>query len=582
MIKKLTGMTKNNLIIPILLLFSISVNAQVKKQESGLKREVTLYNPYKPALPDSKKKSYLPDMNDTSKVRPDFHYDVKTTPFLPEYTISPIKAAVLTPDPLQKLYKSYINMGVGNYLTPLAEISISNERSKSGAIGFYARHFSTNGKLELANGKKIFAGFMDNDASLYGRKFFRKNVLEGSLDYTQKSRYAYGYNPLIADYSPAAKEIRIPYNNAGGKVSFSSLTLDSTDFSYDFRASFNYFTAPEKLSERKIGFTGSMSKMYGGFYIGSGLEYDNYKIPDLLSSNPKYIVSVSPFLKKSTNQWSFKAGLEILLDRNLTTSAKLHVYPDINFNFYVIPEYVNFFAGLSGKLDKNEPLNIISENPYLMTDGRLLLLPNTSHDLIISTGLKGKTGLTGNYVLSASYSLISNMLFYTNQYDLVSSPVRRGNYFSALVDDVELFNIHAEIEQKITDKISLTGAGNYYKYTLSRNLYAWNMPGWDATIGLKYNLRDKIIAGVELSGQGKRRLIINGENQFVSFPAFDYKTGMLEFPAYVNLNLNAEYRYSKILSFWAKANNLSNRRYFEWIYYPCRGPLFMIGFTYSL
>ena len=34
-------------------------------------------------------------MNDTMKVKPDFSYDVKTKPFMPAYTISPIKAAAL-------------------------------------------------------------------------------------------------------------------------------------------------------------------------------------------------------------------------------------------------------------------------------------------------------------------------------------------------------------------------------------------------------------------------------------------------------------------------------------------------------
>src|SRR5665811_1373536 len=185
-------MIKRNIIVPVFLLFSLlPVSAQVKKQETGLKREVTLYNPYKPSLPESKKKSFLPDMNDTSKVRPDFRYDIKTTPFLPEYTISPIKAASLLPDPLPKLYKSFVNIGFGNYITPLAEISITNERSKKGSIGFYARHYSSSGKIKLQNDKKVFAGFMDNDASLFGRKFFRKSILESSLDFNQKNRYAY-------------------------------------------------------------------------------------------------------------------------------------------------------------------------------------------------------------------------------------------------------------------------------------------------------------------------------------------------------------------------------------------------------
>jgi len=77
-------MIKRNIIIPVLIIISfVPANAQVKKQDTGMKREVTLYNPYKPSLPDSRKKNFLPDLNDTTKIKPSFRYDVKTTPFLP-------------------------------------------------------------------------------------------------------------------------------------------------------------------------------------------------------------------------------------------------------------------------------------------------------------------------------------------------------------------------------------------------------------------------------------------------------------------------------------------------------------------
>ena len=92
-------MIKRYFIIPTLTLFClIPVSAQVKKQEPGLKREVTLYNPYKPSLREVKKRSFLPDLNDTVKLKPEFRYDVSTKPFMPSYTISPIKAADLLPD----------------------------------------------------------------------------------------------------------------------------------------------------------------------------------------------------------------------------------------------------------------------------------------------------------------------------------------------------------------------------------------------------------------------------------------------------------------------------------------------------
>ncbi|HEX7493156.1 MAG TPA: hypothetical protein VF346_02975, partial [Bacteroidales bacterium] len=479
------------------------------------------------------------------------------------------------------------NLGMGNYLTPLAEISITNERSKKGSIGFYGRHFSTNGYVELLNGRKVFAGYMDNSLSLFGRKFFRKSTLEGSIDYKGKTSFAYGYDPAILDYSPSKKDIRIPYNNIGATASLISSTLDSTEFSYDFRFAYNYFTSSKNMSQHNTGISGTMSKSVEGFYIGSGLNIDLYHFSDFLKTSPEYVASISPFLKKSSNLWNFKLGLQLLLEKDMTAFTILHVYPDVNFNLSIVPSYISFFAGLSGKLEKNEPLKVISENPFLIRDGSLYRLPSTSHDLIIFTGLKGNSGLGGNYLISASYSLISDMLFFSNiAYPDSVSDQKRGNYFSALSDDIELFTIHAEMNGPISDKLSYNGSVNLNNYTTSKYKYAWDKPGWDGKLGLKYNLRDKIIAGMEFSVQGKRREIVNGDYVVPTpgplFPAVVDPRVTVSMPAHLNLNLSAEYRYSKILSFWTKLNNIANNRYYEWAYYPSQGFMFMLGFTYSL
>jgi hypothetical protein len=569
-------MIKRNLIIPVLIFFCLlPVSAQVVKQEPGLKREVTLYNPFKPSLHEVKKRSFLPDMNDTMKVKPEFRYEIRTEPFLPAYTISPIRAASLLPDPLPKLYKSYVNVGLGNYLTPLAEISITNERSRKGTIGFYGRHFSSNGKVELQNGKKVYAGYMDNDASVFGRKFFRKNLFESSVDFSQKTRHAYGYAPEITDYVPVNKDIRMNYNNLGVNASLSSLILDSTNFSYDFDIFYNFFSNGKNLFQHNTGIKGMMAKSFKGFYTGSGISYDFYRLSDSILTTPKYIFSISPFIKKSTEQWSFKLGFQALLDKNMTASPEFHIYPDVDFGFSIIPSYVSFFAGLSGKLERNEPLNIISENPFLVRNGSLFKQPNTDHALIVSSGLKGNTGIGGNYLVSASYSLINNMLFYSNIVFPINSVM--GNYFIALPDQVDLLKIHGEISGVINEKISYNGDLNFYKYTLTENSYAWNKPDWDAKLGLKYNLRDKIIVGTELTGIGKRMLVVRDLNP-LNLPTVN----LFEMPVHMNLNISAEYRYTKILSFWAKINNISYNRYYEWAYYPSQRFLCMLGFTYSL
>jgi outer membrane receptor protein involved in Fe transport len=177
-------------------------------------------------------------------------------------------------------------------------------------------------------------------------------------------------------------------------------------------------------------------------------------------------------------------------------------------------------------------------------------------------------------------------LFYSNiNFPDSAVATARGSYFSALTDDVNLLNLHAEMNGPISEKLSFIGVANINQYTLSKFAYAWNKPGWDAKLGLKYNLRDKIIAGMEISAEGKRHEITNGD--FVpptgpSVPAYVDPRVELLLPVHVNLNLSTEYRYSKILSFWIKLNNITNSRYYEWAFYPSQGLMFMLGIKYSL
>jgi len=577
-IQKFHRFKKNEMkkiIVIFLLITPLLFPLSAQNAGQDLSREVTLYNPYKPSLPDFRKRSFMPDIIDTARIIPDFTYDVTTRPFTPEYTISPLKPASLLPDPLPRLYKSFVKFGIGNYMTPLAEVSITNERSKKQAIGFYGRHFSTNGKVLLQNGKQGFAGYMDNDLLLFGKKFFRRNILGGSVDFTQKLRYAYGYDTTIKDYDPEKKEIRLGYNNLSADVSFASLTLDSSDFSYDFDLRYDYFYNTNLKYQHSLGLTGEMSREFEGFYVGSGIAFDYVMVSKSITDRSKYTFELSPFATKSTPQWSFRAGLKLLLDRNLDSKPEFHIYPDAHFGFSIVPSYVKFNVALKGKLERNQPAMILEENPFILRDGTLFMLPNTSHSLIVSAGLNGNTGIGGTYQVSASYSLVNNMLFFSNLIDTVDfiSP-QMGNLFIPLPDDGEILKIHGEISGPVKDKIWYNATANWYKYTLAQNEYPWNKPEWDAVIGLKYNLRDKIIAGAALSASGKRRLAVTDRNVLVPLASAQ--------PVHVNINLSAEYKYTNILSFWLKLNNIAFNDYYEWAYYPTQRFIALIGFSYSL
>jgi len=560
------------------IILSLIVCAPLRSQVQDLKREVTLYNPYKPSLTDARKLSFLPEIIDTTSVNPVFLYDVNSEPFNPTHSISPIKSASLLSDPLPKLYKSYVRVGIGSNTTPLAELSIANQRSKKGAVGIYAKHYSSNGKVPLENKQKAYAGFMDNDATVFGRKFFDKSYLDLSADFIQKARYAYGYNTEVP-YEFLKKNIRLSYLDAGASLSLASLNLDSADLSYDLGVSYDYFRNAGEGDMNHIGFTGKMAALYEGFYLGSGLDIDHYTLSKSLGIDPKYILELSPFVKKSTDLWNFQLGVGLSLEKNLDSEVKAYFHPDLEFGFSVVPQYIRFFAGLGGRLENNEPMNIIRENPFLVPGESIYRIPNTNHALIISAGLKGNSGIGGNYVLSASYSIVNNMILYSNiVYPDTAGLVQRGNYFMITPDDAEVLNFQGELTGNISKRMSFSASANYYKYTLTDNKYAWNKPDWDSRFGLFYNLRDKIVAGAEVTALGSRKLMVNQSPTGWT----TLEPEVIEKPVHVNIGLSAEYRYTRILSFWLKVDNVSWNRYYEWAYYPSQMFNFMVGFSYSL
>ena len=129
----------------------------------------------------------------------------------------------------------------------------------------------------------------------------------------------------------------------------------------------------------------------------------------------------------------------------------------------------------------------------------------------------------------------------------------------------------------IGDKIFYNGKANYFNYNLGSNEYPWSKQPWDAQFGIKYNLRNKIIAGIELTALGKRRFISTKSDLYLPSTSYVFKS-----PVHVNANLSAEYRYTKILSFWLKVNNIAVNRNYDWAFYPTQRFMCMLGLTYSL
>lgn len=551
----------------------VTLIAGAQTQDETLRRSVTLYNPYKPTLQEATKRALMPSADDTTTVKVEFSYDFTPGSFVPEYEVSPIKSAVLSPDPLEVLKKGYVSMGFGTYLSPYLEISLSNGRSVKGNVGLFARSYGSFSNIELENDARVYGGFMDNQALLYGKKYFRRSRFDTDFDFRQMSRFAYGYDPDVIGYDPEKKDIRSLYYDVTAMGRYFTMEPDSNDLNLDATLSYNLFTREgsgmqHNPSLEAIVGTNIVGRLYGGLK----LNYDLYLFAKGIDSKTRNLVQAEPYITKGNDDWRFKFGLLVAGDLKENNDPLLggdlklymHFYPDVSFTFKVIPKFLRFTAAIDGSLEDNQARNTAYVNPWVLPGDTLFILRSTDNQLRIKAGVSGTMNVSATYALDVSFTMFRDMLLFMND------TVGVGNYFVPVYDDGNLLKVHGEVNYPVNRQLALSFTGNYYGYDLSGQEYAWHKPQWEGSIKADYNLRNKIIASGELTLLGKRYARVRAPEETVLLPF------------HPNLNLGAEYRYTPDISFWVKCNNISYNRFFEWNYYPSRNFMILGGITYSL
>ncbi len=543
--------------ILILIVFSIGYSQEV------IRKEVRVVQPYAPTLFDAFKINILPSLKDTMELSPDFIYEISPKPYSAEYSIRPIKAANLLDDPLTKLYGSYLKMGLGNHLTPLAELSINKKRSKEYSLGAYARHISSNCKVKLENDEKVFAGYGNDEFELYGKRIWDNSILSGSAGMDNRSVYYYGYNTTLGDTVLEKEDIKQNFLKLNAQLVYRSSYIDSNHLNYNIQVKYNYFADKFNYTENNIFTYGEFSLLRENILLGADFSYNYIDETGDLTTRKNSIIGLSPWFKKKTGEWRLRAGVDAVFDINENKTAT-HLYPDAHLQIAVVDNMLNAYIGISGNLEVNNFQKIVWENPWIKPG---LQVRNSNHKLNMYGGLTGNINPSLSYKLRFSYKQVNDMYFYVNDtLDIL------GNQFYTEYDDVQLSTIYGEILVSPIDHLSIFIGGNYYKYAMTNQDRPWHKPAWDLPVSTRYNLHDKILVNVDIIGSGKRYIKTydsSGANEFT-------------LDGIVDINFGIEYRYTKILSAFLRFYNLTSSKYQKWNQYPGQGFIVMGGITYSL
>ena len=556
-----------------LILFCVTTISKLHSQIVDLDpMQVISIGEYKPVIVDATKIADKPVIVDSTKKLKVNGFSINNSKKVATgYDVAPIEAAEMVGEPLTKLYNGLVKIGFGNYTTPYGEAWYNHLRSKDYAYGVRLKHLSSQTNLEDYG----FGGFSDNEVSLYGKKFLKEHTLSGNFDYARNVVHFYGYDTSLVDILDNELTIQ-RFNLFAANAELKSHYAKAERYNHDVKLNFYNLQDTYKTSESNFKANGYLQTavLKETLKINAAVDYYNYKtIQDTVNNT---IITLNPNFIATGEKYRASIGVTGVAD--IFVKSKFYFYPNIDLSYNIVDNIIIPYAGASGKLQKNSYKSLTDENPFVLSH---LTMNNSNYKYEVFGGLRGTLSSTIAYDLRAAYSSIDNMALYVN--DTVSNSVVNANElvanrFDVIYDDAELLMFKGEISYQQREKLRIILRGEYYNYKMSIEEKAWYKPQLKFSLSGNYNLRDKIVAKVDLYYIA---------NQFAKTFVSDttLSTGKRvvaqELKGVFDANIAVEYRYTKKLGFFLTFNNITNFRYYRYNNYPTQRIGFMGGLSYS-
>ncbi|MFN4234148.1 MAG: hypothetical protein ACK4IK_05020 [Bacteroidia bacterium] len=535
--------------------------------QSNLKEEqINITGDYNPIINEASKISSQPSINDSTKRKEVPNYNFITKLYPTQYTAEQIQAAKIKSEALPKLERAYAKIGGGNYSTGLGELFIGSLRSKQSFYSLHYKHLSSSATLKNLG----YSGFSNNHLLINGKNYQDEYTLKGNIEYKRNVVHYYGYD--AENIIKTRNDIRQRFNLIGLNGSIENPTNDSSQIHYLADLSYYNLSDYYKAQENNVSLNAYIGKYHLKEFFRLNIQADYFKNLSQADTLANIIVKANPQVLSRGNKWQLKAGLRIALESQTNQITKAHFYPDVDFNYNIIDHILVPFIGITGDLNRNSYKTISTINPFISDTAQLL---NTDNPIKAYGGFRGSISKEISFNSYFAYSRINNMGLFVNTED--DSPFRPDNKFLLIYDTAEVYNVHGEIAWQQSEKLRLIARGDYFKYNMRNQQYAWHMPNLEISLSAQYNLRDKIITKADVFLIGERYA---QKSYFPGLPIYT-EPHAVKLPAIYDFNLGFEYRYSHRLSAFINFNNITSYRYQRWYQYPSQRINILGGLTYS-
>ena len=519
--------------------------------------EINVVKAYQPTLSDAFKISDVPQRDTAVAYTPDLNYEIAPVQHQTVYTITPIKPLRIKDESIKKLYRGFIKAGYGTKNTPYGEIFYNSLRSKTSDAGLHFSHISSNGKIEDSG----YPGMSETGIKVSGTRFFDNNNLKADAGYNRNVYHYYGYDDPPDIFSKS--DTKHSFDDYFANVAFKSTDKDNDRLRYTGGLSFYGINDNRDNDESDLIFHGNVGKMVNDFDMSGDIVLDFLKHENKSYGSENHnIIRLNPRVGREIDRMKLSAGLNMAVEINDLT--EYHFYPHLRVDYTLISDAMTAFGQLTGNLERNSFRNYSKENPFLGIDHQL---KNSNHKIDISGGLHLKLDKQLAFIGSVTFRRIDDDAFYYNL-----PPSSTLVVYDVLYQENSQTNLHGELIWDQGEKTCWSLAADYYNNNTEGDSKALFRPDFKLTLNGYYTMGEKIFLTTQWSYVTSRYAVdyndINGD-------------GYTTLKGFLDANLGVEYRYTKVMSFFANFNNFTASKYSRWYNYPSYRFGALAGLTYS-
>ncbi len=560
-------------IVSVVSTTTLAQDKQVKPAKT-YNEEITVVAPFDPIIPDAFKISSNPAIDDSITKVPVMNYTIAPRMADIKPVIEPLPAVKLVAEPISKLYRNYIRAGAGNYSALYGELFMSSLRSKQYLTSVHLKHQSAAGKIKdygpPTNSR--------NEADVTATKYLDELTLTGKAYYYRDGLHLYGYKPGdFPDTAITKDDVKQRYYTAGASATLSSNYKDKDKLNHSEGLSFYHMAGMNEAKENNVHFTTTINKRYDLFKVGFDqvlgvtAGYNHLNQADSLGKINSGILTINPFVKADVNEYSFMAGINLNIATGPVSIVRL--YPVAEARLELIPDVLKLYAGFTGSMQRSSLQNITEQNLYISS----VMPRNYEYEKFrIYGGFKSNISRIFNFNGSISSSTFENNPLFvtdTNAYLL--------NSFTVIYDNINAVKLKGELEFVKSEHLRLALNGTYTHYKTLRQQYAWYKPAYEVEFTARYDIQSKIVVTAKAVFNGPVWALAPKTDSITGETIKPYIMAATELKGWADLNLGAEYRFTKALSFWINFNNLANSKYYRWNNYRSYGFNLMGGVSYS-